>query len=267
MARSSTASALLAALLSLSTAAGAAEKPRQADERVLLRTNRGDLVLALYPEVAPRHVAQILKLVRMGVYDSTFFNRVEPGYVVQLTNAQNRKRPLSPEQLAAIIKLPSEPSQVPHQVGTLSMARDPNDPNSAETSFSILLRPAPHLDAKYTVFGEVLSGMELVNMVAAEPREPTGAPADPPVVEQARVVTAQELAGLKLREAVPMSRARAAGGGSRFPLLPTAALLLILACNLALVFLGSRWHPRTRVTINGAAALVGVLLLIAQYAR
>ena len=94
----------------------------------------------------------------------------------------------------------------------------------------------------------------------------TGAPADPPVIEQARVVTAQELAGLKLREAVPMSRARAAGGGSRFPLLPTAALLLILACNLALVFLGSRWHPRTRATINGAAAVVGVVLLIAQYA-
>ena len=79
------------------------------------------------------------------------------------------------------------------------------------------------------------------------------------------MLTTQQLAGMKLREAVPMSRAGA--GGARVHLFITAALALILACNLALVFLGSRWHPRTRATINGAAALVGVLLLIAQYAR
>jgi cyclophilin family peptidyl-prolyl cis-trans isomerase len=254
---------LLAAFASLPGLAAAAEKPRLADERVLLRTNRGDLVLALYPDVAPKHVAQILKLVRLGVYDSTFINRVEPGYVVQLTNAQNRKRALSPEQLAAITKLPAETSPTPHQVGSLSMAREPADRNSAETSFSILLRPAPHLDGQYTVFGEVAWGMPLVNMVAAEPLGDRGAPLDPPVVEQALVLTTQQLATQQLRDAIPSTRRP--GRPRVFTPLHTAALTLILACNLALVFLGGRWQPRTRLTFNAAAAVVGVALLIAYF--
>jgi cyclophilin family peptidyl-prolyl cis-trans isomerase len=244
-------------------------QPRLSDERILLRTTRGDLVLALYPDVAPRHAAQILKLVRLGVYDSTWFQRVEPGYIVQLINAQNGKRPLSPEQLAAITKLPAEFSKVPHRPGTLSMAREPADPNSAETSFSILLRSAPHLDGKYTVFGEVVWGMPLVNMLSTEPRDSHGIPADPPVVAQALVLTAQEVATRQqagqLREPVPLSPAAAAKARQRAPL-RTAALLLILLCNLALAFLGTRWQPRVRATVSGVAALVGVLLLIAQYA-
>ena len=155
------------------TATGA-DSPRIGDERVLLRTTRGDLVLAFYPDVAPKHIAQILKLVRMGVYDSTWIQRVEPNYVVQLSNVQNRKRALSPEQLAAITKLPAEFSSVPHRTGTLSMAREPADPNSAETSFSMMLNAAPHLDGKYTVFGEVEFGMPLLSMLANEPRDQGG---------------------------------------------------------------------------------------------
>ncbi len=259
----------LAAGRSAAAQEGGGAGPRLSDERILLRTTRGDLVLALYPDVAPRHAAQILKLVRLGVYDSTWFHRVEPGYVVQLSNAENGKRPLSPEQRAAISKLPAEFSKVLHRPGSLSMARQPDDPNSGETSFSILLQAAPHLDGKYTVFGEVVWGMPLVQMVSSEPRDSRGTPVDPPVVEQALVLTAQEVltrqqAG-QLRQPIPLSPAAASRVRQRAPL-RTAALVLILLCNLGLALVGGRWTPRVRATVSGVASLVGVLLLIAQYA-
>ena len=194
--------------------AAAAGKPRLSDERVLLRTNRGDLVLALYPEVAPRHVAQILKLVRLGAYDTTPFHRVEPNFVVQLSRVQDRKLPLTPEQRAAIVKLPAELSKLVHRAGVVSMARDDDDVDSAETSFSLLLHPAPHLDGKYTIFGELERGAEVLAAVAAEPRDAKNAPRAPFFVERALVVSTAALekmrAGGELRGVIA-GAAQAAG--------------------------------------------------------
>jgi len=159
-------SALALALLLQSDA------PRLADERILLRTSTGDLVLALYPEVAPKHVAQILRLVRLGVYDGMHFHRVEPGFVAQLSGHHDRTAPLTPVQSAAIAKIPGEFSAIRHRRGILSMARF-DDPDSAETSFSILLGPAPHLDGKYTVFGHVESGLDVLAAIERVDREVT----------------------------------------------------------------------------------------------
>src|SRR5438309_9496606 len=97
--------------------------PRVADERIVLRTVAGDIVLALYPEVAPQHVKHLLKLAEFGVYDTTHFFRIVPGFVLQVSSASERVYPLGREQNALIRRLPAEFSKVPHRRGVLSMAR------------------------------------------------------------------------------------------------------------------------------------------------
>jgi peptidylprolyl isomerase len=182
--------------------------PAIGDERILLRTSRGDLVVGLYDGVAPKHAAQIRKLVRLGVYDSTTIFRVEPGFVAQITNAQNRQQPLTAEQSKAIAPIPAEFSKLPHRTGTVSMARDDDDVNSAETSFSFVLGRSPHLDRKYTVIGEVEHGHKLLAMIGKEPRDWRNRPRTPIVVEKAEVKTGAEIARMKaageLRDATPL---------------------------------------------------------------
>lgn len=156
--------------------AGAAEK--KATERVVFRTIAGDLVLSLYLDAAPKTVAQFLKLVRAGAYDTTHFYRVEPGFVIQLATAQDRLVPLSAEQSQLLQKLPAEFNEtLKHRRGVLSMAREDADPNSGESSFSILLADAPHLDGKYTIFGEVERGFEVLDeflrVTRLEPNRPS----------------------------------------------------------------------------------------------
>ena len=112
---------------------------------------------------------------------------------------------------------------MPHRSGVLSMAREDDDLNSAETSFSILLGPAPHLDGKYTIFGQVEWGMPLLGMLASEPRDAKNAPLQPLVVESALVKTDAEIAehdpGGRAATGHPAARrratARGAGGADR----------------------------------------------------
>ena len=150
--------------------------PRLSEERVVLHTDAGDLVIAFYPDVAPRHVAQLLDLMRLGAYDTTQFYRVEPGYLLQLSEARDRIVPLSPEQAAAIRPIPGEFSPLAHRPGALSMARNADDPDSAETSFSILLGNASHLDGQFTIFGEVVDGWDVLGRLGAVERNARGVP-------------------------------------------------------------------------------------------
>jgi cyclophilin family peptidyl-prolyl cis-trans isomerase len=186
----------------------AARGPALGDERILLRTNRGDLILGLYDAVAPRHAAQIRKLVRLGVYDTTTIFRIEPGFLVQVTNAQNRQKALTPEQHKAITAIPSEFSKLKHRPGIVSMARDDDDVDSAETSFSILLGRAPELDGKFTIVGEVLWGQPLLAMIARDPRDGRNKPYLPIVIERAEIKTAEEMSKLQasgnLRAPIPL---------------------------------------------------------------
>jgi cyclophilin family peptidyl-prolyl cis-trans isomerase len=185
----------------------AAKGPPIGDERILLRTSRGDLVVGLYDTIAPKHAAQIRKLVRLGVYDSTWIHRVEPGFVAQITNAQNRKKPLTPEQHKAIAPIPAELSKLQHRPGSVSMAHDADDVNSAETSFSFMLGRAPELDRKFTIIGELEFGMPLLKMLEKEPRDYYNRPKNPVVVDKAEVKTGAEIARLKaageLKDAQP----------------------------------------------------------------
>lgn len=147
-----------------------------AGPRLLMHTMAGDLLLELDPDLAPKHTQQLLKLVVNGVYDGVHFHRAEPGFVLQLSNATDRLIPLNQIQKGLIRNLPLEVSAVKHRRGVLSMARWEDRPDSAQTSFSILLGDAPHLDGKYTVIGRVLVGMDVVDELVAVPKDQFGKP-------------------------------------------------------------------------------------------
>jgi peptidyl-prolyl cis-trans isomerase B (cyclophilin B) len=137
---------------------------------VLIRTSLGDITLEMNPELAPEHVRNFLKLVESGWYDHTAFHRIVPGFVIQggvgSTRADHRPHPAD----KWVHKLKAEFSHaVRHERGVLSMARA-SDPDSADTSFFIVLGPAPHLDGKYTIFGKVVDGFDTIELIEKSPR-------------------------------------------------------------------------------------------------
>ena len=137
---------------------------------LVLHTSSGDLVAELYPDAAPRTVSQISNLVKAGIYDSTPFFRLESNFVLQTAIVQSRLLPLSPMQCALLRKIPAEFNNIKHQRGVLSLARDDHDPDSGESSFSILLADAPHLDGQYTIFGRLVGGWNTLELIESMPR-------------------------------------------------------------------------------------------------
>ncbi len=144
------------AALALSGAARAAEDP---ENLLYLQLKDGRVVIRLRPDLAPKHVAQIKALVRRGFYDGIVFHRVIEGFMAQTgdptgTGAGGSDLP----------NIPAEFSSEPFKRGTLGMARS-SSPNSANSQFFICFDAAPFLDGKYTVWGEVVSGMEFVDKI------------------------------------------------------------------------------------------------------
>ena len=130
-----------------------------------LQTSLGAIKVRLRPDLAPKTVAQFQKMVELGIYNGAYFSRIVPGFVAQVGSADDRGFPLSSSQRAAITKLPLEDSFAHHLRGVLSMARPDEDPNGAETSFSILLGAAPHLDHEYTIFGTVEGSEDVLSRI------------------------------------------------------------------------------------------------------
>ncbi len=135
-------------------------------KEVLLQTSLGTISILLDPELAPEHVRNFLKLVQTGWYDHTSFHRVVPGFVVQgglgYTRAVNGEvKNHYADQWVHNLKGEFSPTRK-HIRGVLSMARA-DDPNSANTSFFIVLAPAPNLDGKYTIFGKVVDGFDTLD--------------------------------------------------------------------------------------------------------
>ena len=143
--------------------------PRLSDERLVFQTTKGDIEMAFFPDVAPTTVAHILDLARRGLYTTNHFFRVDAGFVAQVADVASggRSAPLDAYQREIARRtLPGEFSDVKHARGILSMGRHA-DPNSATSSFSILLGDAPHLDKEYAVFGKVISGEETLRAMEA----------------------------------------------------------------------------------------------------
>lgn len=143
-------------------------------KEVILHTSLGDITVALEPDLAPEHVRNFLKLVQTGWYDHTTFHRVVPNFVVQ--GGMGSGRPGNKVHYADkwVHTLKGEFSQTrKHIRGVLSMARA-DDPNSALTSFFIVLAPAANLDGKYTIFGKVVDGFETLDKMERVHRGPDG---------------------------------------------------------------------------------------------
>lgn len=131
---------------------------KDAENALLLQTKYGDVVIEMLPDVAPKHVARIKELVRQGFYNGLKFHRVIAGFMAQAGCPRGDGTGGSGQKLKA------EFNRVPHKRGTVSMARAMM-PDSADSQFFICYADCPWLDGQYTVWGEVTSGMEFVDML------------------------------------------------------------------------------------------------------
>jgi peptidyl-prolyl cis-trans isomerase B (cyclophilin B) len=147
-------SVLLAAALAQDTAKGA----------VITMDKGGEIRIEFFPQDAPKTVENFVKLAGQGFYDGQTFHRVEPGFVVQTGDPQSKTLPAGDRRLGTGgpgYTVKAEFNKRKHERGVVAMARS-FDPDSAGSQFYITLAPAPFLDAKYTVFGQVVSGMNVV---------------------------------------------------------------------------------------------------------
>jgi cyclophilin family peptidyl-prolyl cis-trans isomerase len=135
--------------------------------RAVLETPLGPITVAFFPDKAPDHVRNFLRLAQSGVFDGTAFHRVVPGFVIQ-TGALTTRGPLTEKQRKSVHTLKPEFSDTPHVKGILSMARG-DDPASATTSFFIVTGNASSLDGKYSVFGQVVDGLPAVEAIEKVP--------------------------------------------------------------------------------------------------
>jgi len=123
-----------------------------------LELKDGRVVIQLFPEAAPNHVARIKELTRQGFYDGIVFHRVIGGFMAQTGDPTGTGTGGSGQRLAA------EFNNMRHERGTCSMARA-QSPDSADSQFFIVFQPASHLDGQYTAWGQVVSGMENVDAI------------------------------------------------------------------------------------------------------
>ena len=142
-----------------------------AEENIMiLKLKDGDVKIELYSDVAPNHVKRIKELADSGKYDNVVFHRVIDGFMaqtgdVQFGNSDSDNFDLRRAGTGGSGKnIEAEFNDLPHKRGTLSMARS-QDPNSADSQFFICFGDTPHLDGQYTVWGEVIEGMEFVDAI------------------------------------------------------------------------------------------------------
>lgn len=252
-----------------------------AEERVVLNTPAGLIVIALYPEVAPQNVRQVMTLVSQGVYDGTGIVRIVPNFVMQLSAAEMERTPaLNELQRKLITNLPLEASKLKHVRGVVSMAHDdkvkgspPNDSshlNSARTSFSILLGDAPHLDGEFTIIGHVEYGMDVVEELIKAPVQQTR-PRDPLLVQNAQLVLGTEIhakppppAREIFRPAAPVEldpKMIMRASTERMVLFSVGVLFMII-CSLIPVFVPKITPTQTK-TMGLMTVLIGAFLLVA----
>ncbi len=135
-----------------------AQQALDPENTLVMQLKDGPVTIAMYPDVAPQHVARIKQLVRQGFYDGLKFHRVIEGFMAQTGD------PLGNGTGGSGQKLKAEFNNKHHGRGTVSMARA-SDPNSADSQFFICFADAGFLDGQYTVWGQVISGMEAVDKI------------------------------------------------------------------------------------------------------
>ena len=171
---------MLKKLIALITSFFIVEQVASANEansdKILLNTSKGEIIINLMPEIAPVHVARIVELVKSGFYDGVIFHRIIPGFMAQTGDPKGNGTGGSGTNLKA------EFSDYKYINGTVGMART-MDPNSADSQFFICFDGCGHLTGQYTVWGQVETGMEVVE--ALNVGEP---PADPDKILSAKII-------------------------------------------------------------------------------
>ena len=152
---------------------------------MILKLKDGDVKIEMFPDVSPNHVKRITELANSGKYDNVVFHRVIDGFMAQtgdvkFGNSESKDFDLRRAGMGGsdLPDLKEEFNDVPHERGTLSMARS-SDPNSANSQFFICFEQASFLDRQYTVFGKVIEGMEFVDMIKKGDSNNNGAVSDP----------------------------------------------------------------------------------------
>ncbi|MCP9454647.1 MAG: peptidylprolyl isomerase [Nitrospira sp.] len=162
----------------------AADKPSNQQEapskgpRAIIKTKFGDMEIMFFPDVAPRHVENFIKLAKSGFYNGTIFHRVIPGFMIQGGDPNTKdslKKDLygmggPTDENGRPIRLKAEFNDISHKRGIVSMARA-QDPDSAGSQFFIVVEDSPFLDNRYTVFGKVVKGIGVADKIANVPRD------------------------------------------------------------------------------------------------
>ena len=147
-------------------------KPTLAKEDIMiLKLKDGNVIIELFSDKAPNHVKRFKQLSKEKKYDGVVFHRVIDGFMAQTGDVEYGNSNLETYDIrragtggSEYPDLKAEFSNIPHERGTLSMARS-SDPNSATSQFFICFQPSPSLDRQYTVFGKVVQGMEFVDLI------------------------------------------------------------------------------------------------------
>jgi len=163
------------------------------ENTMIIQLKDGEVVIALRPDLAPRHVERIKELVRKGAYDNVAFHRVIEGFMAQTGDVRfGNMENYDPVRVGTggsdLPDLPAEFSDVPFERGTVGMARA-QDPNSANSQFFIMFAPAPYLNGQYTVVGEVESGMEYVDNIRKGDATANGMVQDPDRMVEVRIAS------------------------------------------------------------------------------
>ena len=152
------------------------EIKKMAETKAVIETKFGNIELKFFPDVAPGHVNNFIELAKKGFYDGTTFHRVIPGFMIQGGDPNSKDPDKSKHGMGGPgYTIKAEFNEKPHKKGTLSMARSAH-PDSAGSQFFICVADAPFLNRQYTVFGEVVSGMDVADKIVNQSRDKSDNP-------------------------------------------------------------------------------------------
>ena len=154
------------------------EVKKMSEQRAVIHTHLGDITLNFFPEVAPNHVNNFIELAQKGFYNGTTFHRVVPKFVIQGGDPNTKNPDRSKHGMGGPgYQIKAEFNKKLHRRGTLSMARS-GHPDSAGSQFFICVADSSFLDGQYTLFGEVVKGMEVVDKIVSQSRDGNDNPKD-----------------------------------------------------------------------------------------
>ena len=152
--------------------APAVQPPADKGPKAIIKTKLGEIEIKLFPDKAPKHVENFLKLAKSGFYNGTIFHRVIPNFMIQ--GGDPNTKDLNKKELYGMggpgHSVKAEFNDVPHKRGIVSMARS-NDPDSAGSQFFIVVEDSPFLDGKYTAFGQVVKGLGVADKIVNQARD------------------------------------------------------------------------------------------------